>query len=104
MATGEVREQTGDTGDGTHATGAFEMFLGGRWQPSAGGATFEAISPASGELIGTIPQGDRADAVRAIAAAGDAADGWARMTAFERASKMHAVADVIESRRDDLAR
>ncbi|MFZ0088673.1 MAG: aldehyde dehydrogenase family protein, partial [Solirubrobacteraceae bacterium] len=32
------------------------------------------------------------------------ADGWARLTAFERAAKMHAVGDVIESRRDDLAR
>ena len=104
MATGEVREKTGDGGNGTHATGAFEMFVGGRWQASASGATFEAISPANGELIGTIPQGDRPDAVRAVAAARDAADGWARLTAFERASKMHAVADAVESRRDELAR
>jgi acyl-CoA reductase-like NAD-dependent aldehyde dehydrogenase len=83
---------------------AQKMFIGGSWQPSASGETFDASSPATGELIATIPQGDRGDAVRAIDAARAAADGWARLTAFERAAKMHAVGDVIEARRDDLAR
>jgi acyl-CoA reductase-like NAD-dependent aldehyde dehydrogenase len=87
------------------ATGtAQQMFVGGDWQPSASGETFDATSPATGELIATVPQGDRDDARRAIAAAREAADGWARLTAFERAAKMHAVGDVIESRRDELAR
>jgi acyl-CoA reductase-like NAD-dependent aldehyde dehydrogenase len=83
---------------------AQQMFLAGHWQASASGETFEATSPATGELIGTVPQGDRTDAQRAIAAARDAADGWARLTAFERAAKMNAVGDIIESRRDQLAR
>ncbi len=80
------------------------MFVGGAWSPSASGETFEATSPGSGETLGTLPQGDRTDAQRAIDAARAAADGWARLTAFERAAKMHAVGDVIESRRDALAR
>jgi succinate-semialdehyde dehydrogenase/glutarate-semialdehyde dehydrogenase len=83
---------------------AQNMFVGGSWQPSASGETFEATSPATGEVIATVPQGDRADATRAIEAARGAADGWARTGAFERAAKMHAVGDLIESRRDDLAR
>ena len=41
---------------------------------------------------------------RAIAGARAAADGWARLTAFERAAKMHTVGDIIETRRDELAR
>jgi succinate-semialdehyde dehydrogenase/glutarate-semialdehyde dehydrogenase len=80
------------------------MFVAGDWRPSATGETFDATSPATGERIGTIPQGDRDDARRAIAAARAAFEGWARLTAFERAAKMHAVGDVIESRRDALAR
>jgi acyl-CoA reductase-like NAD-dependent aldehyde dehydrogenase len=80
-----------------------QMFVGGSWQPSASGETFEAKSPATGGLIASIPQGDRSDAVRAIDAARGAADGWAGLTAFERAAKMHAVGDLIESRRDQLA-
>ncbi len=81
-----------------------KMFVGGSWQPSASGETFEATSPATGEVIATVPQGDRADATKAIEAARAAVDGWARLTAFERAAKMHAVGDLIESRRDELAR
>jgi acyl-CoA reductase-like NAD-dependent aldehyde dehydrogenase len=81
-----------------------QMFVGGEWRASATGETFEAASPATGELIAAIPQGDRDDARRAIAVAREAADGWARLTAFERAGKMHAVGDLIESRRDELAR
>jgi acyl-CoA reductase-like NAD-dependent aldehyde dehydrogenase len=80
-----------------------QMFLGGSWQASSSGETFDATSPATGELIATVPQGDRGDATRAIDAARGAADGWARVTAFERAAKMHAVGDLIESRRDELA-
>lgn len=87
------------------ATGTVQqMFVDGDWQSSASGETFDATSPATGELIGTVPQGDRDDARRAISAARDAADGWARLTAFERAAKMNAVGDVIESHRDELAR
>jgi succinate-semialdehyde dehydrogenase/glutarate-semialdehyde dehydrogenase len=83
---------------------AQEMFVAGEWQSSRSGKTFEASSPATGELIGTIPEGDRDDAARAIAAAAGAADAWARLTPAERAAKMHAVGDIIESRRDELAR
>src|SRR3954467_10142065 len=81
-----------------------EMFVDGSWVPSGTGETFESTSPATGEVIATIPQGDRDDAIRAIAAANRAADEWEHATAFERAAKMHAIGDVIEARRDALAR
>ena len=60
-----------------------------------------ADSPATGEAIGEVPQGDREDAQRAIAAANAPPTAWARTTAFERAAAMHRVADEIEQRRDD---
>jgi acyl-CoA reductase-like NAD-dependent aldehyde dehydrogenase len=83
---------------------AYEMFVDGVWCGAASGETFEATSPSSGEVIGTIPQGDRDDARRAIASASHAFEVWSRLTAFERAEKMHAVADAIERRRDEMAR
>jgi succinate-semialdehyde dehydrogenase/glutarate-semialdehyde dehydrogenase len=79
------------------------MFVAGAWMPAASGETFTAESPATGEAIGEVPLGDREDARRAIAAANDAAHAWARLTAFDRASLMHRVADQIERRRDVLA-
>src|ERR1700749_3079210 len=72
------------------------MFVDGRWTQSLSGETFTADSPATGEAIGEIPQGSREDAQLAT-------DAWSRATAFERAALMHRVADVIESRRQELA-
>jgi acyl-CoA reductase-like NAD-dependent aldehyde dehydrogenase len=80
------------------------MFVDGAWVEAASGATFAAESPATGETIGEVAEGDREDARGAIEAANRAADGWARLTAFERAERMHAVGDAIERRRDALAR
>ena len=80
------------------------MFVDGDWRDAASGETFDATSPATGETIGTVPQGDRGDAQAAIDAANRAFDAWSRLTAFERAAKMHAVGDAIERRRDELAR
>jgi succinate-semialdehyde dehydrogenase/glutarate-semialdehyde dehydrogenase len=80
------------------------MFVDGEWCGAASGATAMATSPATGAAIGTVPAGDREDAQRAIAAAARAFDAWSRLTAFERAAKMHAVGDAIEARREELAR
>jgi len=42
------------------------MWIGGAQVDAEGGATFEATSPSTGEVIGTVPEGTRADAQRAI--------------------------------------
>jgi succinate-semialdehyde dehydrogenase/glutarate-semialdehyde dehydrogenase len=78
------------------------MFVDGDWTTSLTGETFTADSPATGEAIGEVAKGGRDDAKLAIGAANRAADGWARMTAFERAAAMHRIADEVEKRRDEL--
>jgi acyl-CoA reductase-like NAD-dependent aldehyde dehydrogenase len=70
---------------------------------SESGGRMEATSPATGESLGTVPEGTRADAERAIAGANAAAWDWAARSAFERAAAMERVADLIAERRDDLA-
>ena len=85
-------------------TRTYGMLVDGEWGPAASGEAIDTTSPATGEVIGTVAQGDRSDAQRAIAAANRAFEGWSRMTAFDRAAKMHAVGDAIERRRDELAR
>jgi len=79
------------------------MFVDGRWAGSQSGETFTADSPATGETIAEVPQGSRADAQLAIAAANRAGEAWGRTTAFERAAFMHRIADRVEARRDELA-
>ena len=82
----------------------YSMVVGGAWVESESEKRFEATSPATGELLGTVPEGTREDARRAIAAANAARRDWAARSAFERAAAMNRVADLIEDRRDDLAR
>ena len=45
------------------------MFIDGEWRDAASGATTEATSPATGESLGPVAEGGRADARLAIAAA-----------------------------------
>jgi succinate-semialdehyde dehydrogenase/glutarate-semialdehyde dehydrogenase len=79
------------------------MFVDGRWTGSLSGETFTAESPATGAAIGEVPLGSREDAQLAIGVANRAADGWSRLTAFDRAAVLGRVANVIEGRKDELA-
>ena len=80
------------------------MHIDGKWVDSESGNVFEATSPSTGEMIGTLPEGTREDAQRAIRAANAAWQDWAARSAFDRAAVMERVARVIQERRDDLAR
>jgi acyl-CoA reductase-like NAD-dependent aldehyde dehydrogenase len=79
------------------------MLVGGDGAPPDGGGVLEATSPSTGEPIGTVPEGTRADARRAIDAAGAAWPGWSRLSAFDRAAALRRVAGAIDARRDQLA-
>ena len=81
----------------------YQMYVAGKWTTGESEACMEATSPATGELIGTVHEGTRADVERAIAAANEAWSGWAVLSAFERAAAMVRIAQIIEERRDDLA-
>src|SRR5918996_5893788 len=80
------------------------MFIDGEWRDATTGATEEATSPATGESLGPVAWGDRADARLAIAAANAAFPAWAARTGFERAALLHRVADIVEERAGELAR
>jgi acyl-CoA reductase-like NAD-dependent aldehyde dehydrogenase len=80
------------------------MHIGGAWVESETGARTEATSPATGEHIGSVPEGTREDARRAIEAANAAWRDWAARSPFERAEALERVAALVTVRRDDLAR
>ena len=86
------------------ATTEYSMYVAGAWVESESGARMEATSPATGDAIGSVPEATREDAQRAIAAANAAARDWATRSAFERAAAVERVAELIEDRKDDLAR
>jgi acyl-CoA reductase-like NAD-dependent aldehyde dehydrogenase len=84
--------------------GSTELLIGGEWRPAEGDATVAAWSPATGEQLGQVAEGTRADARAAVDAARDAFRAWAGETAFARARALHRIADECARRRDDLAR
>ena len=81
----------------------YSMYVAGAWVESDSGGRIAATSPATGENIGSVPEGTRDDARRAIAAANAAAREWAGRSAFDRAAAMERVAAIIDERRDELA-
>jgi acyl-CoA reductase-like NAD-dependent aldehyde dehydrogenase len=80
------------------------MFIDGEWRDATTGSTVEATSPATGESLGQVADGDRADARLAIAAANAAFASWGARTGFERAEFLHRAADAMVHRAEELAR
>jgi succinate-semialdehyde dehydrogenase/glutarate-semialdehyde dehydrogenase len=85
-------------------TARASLFIGGAWAPARDDESFDAVNPATGEVLASIVRGSRADAERAVGAAFEAFGPWARRSAFDRAAAIERIASVIESRRDELAR
>src|SRR6202011_2022711 len=81
-----------------------KMFVDGKWTESESGQLFEATSPATGEVIGQVPKGTRADAQRAVEAAHKARAAMAGLKGFERSKRLHKIAEAIELRREALGR
>ncbi len=80
-----------------------QAYLGGRWVDAASGATREVRNPASGELLGTVPDLGAAETRAAIDAAAAALPSWARKTAKERAVILRRWFDLIIANQNDLA-
>ncbi|MEE1833112.1 aldehyde dehydrogenase [Streptomyces sp. SP17KL33] len=76
-------------------------WIGGRRVGSAG--TFADVSPIDGRVLGEIARGGAAEVQAAVAAARDAFPGWAATPRAERARILHAIADGVEKRLEELA-
>ncbi|WP_224280663.1 aldehyde dehydrogenase [Streptomyces sp. LS1784] len=76
-------------------------WIGGERVASA--ATFTDHSPIDGSVLGEIARGTAAEAGAAVAAAKAAFPAWAATSREERARLLHAVADGVERRLEDLA-
>lgn len=78
-------------------------FIDGAFVPSEDGRTFDNLNPATGEQIGTVAEGGRAEIDKAVRAARRAFRTWSRTTAQERAAILHRIANLIEENLEELA-
>ena len=78
-------------------------FIGGAWLPADSAQTTEIRNPASGAVLGSVPNMGAAEARRAIEAAHAAFPAWAKKTADERARLMRKWFDLMIANLEDLA-
>jgi succinate-semialdehyde dehydrogenase/glutarate-semialdehyde dehydrogenase len=81
-----------------------QAYIGGRWCEADNGASFQVKNPATGEVLGQVPDMGAAETRRAIEAAKAAWPGWRRKTAKERANLLRKWHDLMMANLDDLAR
>ena len=85
------------------ATGIDErLLIGGEWVEAAEGGRFDVTDPATGDLVGSMPNAGAEDVQSAIDAAADALDGWKALPAIQRARILRRAADLIRERRDEI--
>lgn len=82
----------------------FKMYIDGVWIPAQGRETLPVVNPATGAEIGRLPVATEADMDRAAAAAGRAFADWSAMPPIARQRFLSRAADLIEQRRDAIAK
>ena len=78
-------------------------FINGEWVDADSGKTFGVDNPATGEIIGQVPDMGAAETQRAIDAANAALPAWSRMSAKARGAILRKWFDLIMANADDLA-
>ncbi len=86
-----------------HATPRITSWIDGRPAP-VGGATFDNLDPATGELLSQVEPADEALVDRAVAAAAAAFPAWRTRPGRERGRLLLAAAAALRERNDELAR
>jgi succinate-semialdehyde dehydrogenase/glutarate-semialdehyde dehydrogenase len=77
--------------------------IGGQWVGADNGATTEITNPATGTVLGTVPEAGGAETQRAIAAASEAFKSWSKTNLMERVSLLHKLHDALMDNQEDLA-
>jgi acyl-CoA reductase-like NAD-dependent aldehyde dehydrogenase len=80
----------------------YKLLINGAFPRSESGRSYEVIS-ANGEFLANVAQGSRKDVRDAVSAARVAQAKWWNATAYNRGQVIYRLAEMAESRRDELA-
>lgn len=81
-----------------------QAYIDGQWVDADDGAVVEVTDPATGNVIGTVPNMGTAEAKRAVVAADAAWAEWRNKTAKERATILRTMFNMMMEHQDDLGR
>ena len=79
------------------------LYIGGEWQESIDGGTFETINPSNLDKLGDVPAATEKDIDRAVTAARSAFEEWRRVPLDERALCLEKLARRIDDHAEELA-
>ncbi|WP_160152996.1 aldehyde dehydrogenase family protein [Microbulbifer sp. ALW1] len=79
-----------------------KLYINGEWRDSKGGNLHAVVNPATEEVLCEVIQGTLEDVDDAVAAAKAAFKEWRHSRAAKRQALMHAIADGMEARKQDL--
>ncbi|MBK4997942.1 betaine-aldehyde dehydrogenase [Pseudomonas sp. S31] len=85
------------------ALGTQKLYIDGGYVDASTGATFEAINPATGEVIARVQRAGVADVERAVESARRGQKVWAAMTAMQRSRVLRRAVEILRERNDELA-
>ncbi|HUQ31253.1 MAG TPA: aldehyde dehydrogenase family protein [Pyrinomonadaceae bacterium] len=90
------KKTAGKTVRARSATKTYHNYIGGRWQPSLSGETFENVNPAdTRDVVGRFPLSVREDVEEAVDAARDAYDRWRHTPAPRRAEILFRLGEIL---------
>ncbi|HZB46789.1 MAG TPA: aldehyde dehydrogenase family protein [Pyrinomonadaceae bacterium] len=82
----------------------YQLLIDGQWVDAESGKTFDSPNPATGQKLAEVAEGDKADIDKAVEAARRAYEGkWTKMSARDRGRLLYKLAQLIESKTQELA-
>src|SRR5467141_4580514 len=81
-----------------------QCYIDGKWADADSGKSIPVNNPATGEILGTVPNMGAAEARRAIEAANAAFPAWRAKTAKDRAVILRKWFDLMMANQEDLAK
>lgn len=81
----------------------YKLLIGGEWVEAEGGKTFEAVCPATGEVLASCALASKHDVDKAVKAAWKAFASWKKTSPAQRAAFLLKIADLIDENADRLA-
>lgn len=67
-------------------------------------AKIDVLNPANGQRVGSVPNGGKNEAIRAIEAASDSLANWSQITAYERSAYLKKLNALLHEHKDELGK
>jgi acyl-CoA reductase-like NAD-dependent aldehyde dehydrogenase len=99
-----MARDTAMTSTTTRYDGPTRMLIAGEWRDAADHEQIAVESPATREVIASVPRGRQADVDQAVASAGEAFPAWRAMAPRERGRMLTTIGAALEVEREAIAR